>query len=58
MQNAFTTYHSVLIKLYNTHFSRQKVKYAYDTRKPWLSHGLREAIKKELFLKYRKTNSK
>ena len=59
MQNAFTTFHGVLLKLYNTHFPKQKVKYAYNTRKPWLSHGLREAIKKKnkLFLKYRKTNS-
>ena len=59
MQNAFTTFHGVLIKLYNTHFPKQKVKYAYNTRKPWLSHGWREATKKKnkLFLKYRKTNS-
>ena len=47
MQNAFTTFHGVLLKLYNTHFPKQKVKYAYNTRKPWLSHGLREAIKKK-----------
>ena len=27
MQNAFTTFHSVLLNLYNTHFPKQKVKY-------------------------------
>ena len=47
MQNAFTTFHSVLLDLYNTHFPKQKVKYVYDTRKPWLWHGLGEAIKKK-----------
>ena len=58
MKNTFTTFHGVLVKLYNTHFPRQKVKYAYNTRKPWLSHELEEAIKKkyQLFFKYRKTN--
>ena len=47
MQNAFTTFHGVLLKLNNTHFLKQKVKYAYNTRKPWLLHGLREAIKEK-----------
>ena len=57
-QNAFSTFHSVLLKCYNKHFPKQKVKIAYGTRKSWLSQGLRESIriKNKLFLRYKRIN--
>ena len=57
-QNAFSTFHSVLLKCYNKHFPKQQVKIAYRTHKSWLSQGLRESIriKNKLFLRYKRIN--
>ena len=59
MQNAFSLFHSKLIELYCKHFPKQKITYKYNNRKPWLSEGLKEGIKKKnkLYLKYNRIRS-
>ena len=44
MQQAYSLFHS---KLYNTHFPKQKLKLKYNTRKLWLTPGLKDAIKRK-----------
>ena len=58
-QGAFSSFHSIVLKLYNKHFPKRKIKTTYTTRKQWLSQGLKESIKikNKLFRKYRKIDS-
>ena len=56
MQMAFSRFHSVFLNLYNTHIPKRKIKLKYNTRKLWLTQGLKSAIKTKnkmykLFLK-------
>ena len=44
-QGAFSAFHSIVLKLYNKHFSKRKIKTTYTTHKQWLSQGLKESIK-------------
>ena len=55
-QEAFSTFHRVLLKVYNKHFPKQKVNIKYSTRKLWLTQGLKDAIrtKNKLYKKYMK----
>ena len=46
MQNAFSLFHLKLIELRCKHFPKQNITFKYDNRKPWLSEGLKEGIKK------------
>ena len=58
-QAAFSRFHGILLKLYNKHFPQRPVKLRYNSRKPWLTGGLKKAIKtnNKLYLKYRKIDS-
>ena len=53
-QSAFSAFHGKLIKLYDLYIPKQKVQIKYNTRKPWLSDGLKNAIRKKNKL-YRKS---
>ena len=57
MQTAYSLFHSKFLRLYNIHFPKQKLK--YNTRKPWLTQGLKDAIRKKnkLYKKYLKMPS-
>ena len=46
-ENAFNQFHNVLLKIFNRHFPKQKVKLQYHSRKLWLTQGLKDAIKKK-----------
>ena len=58
-QEAFSMFHSMLLKLYNKHFPMQKIKLKYNSRKPWLTQGLKDSIrvKNKLYGDYMKINS-
>ena len=58
-QEAFSMFHSMLLKLYNKHFPMQKIKLKYNSRKPWLTQGLKDSIrvKNKLYRDYMKINS-
>ena len=58
-QEAFSMFHSMLLKLYNKHFPMQKIKLKYNSRKPWLTQGLKDSIrvKNKLNGDYMKINS-
>ena len=53
-QSAFSAFHEKLIKLYDMYIPKQKVQIKYNTRKPWLSDGLKNAIRQKNKL-YRKS---
>ena len=59
MQTAYSLFHSKFLRLYNIHFPKQKLKLKYNTRKPWLTQGLKDAIRKKnkLYKKYLKMPS-
>ena len=59
MQSAFGMFHSKLLELYNKHFPKQRFRYRYNSRKPWLSQGLKDGIKtkNKLYIKYIKITS-
>ena len=44
-QSAFTCFHETICKLCNKHFPKQRIKINYNHGKPWLTEGLRQAIK-------------
>ena len=44
-QTAFALFHNKIINLFNVHLPKRKVRSKYATRKPWLTEGLRKAIK-------------
>ena len=44
-QAAFTSFHDTICRLYNKHFPKQRIKINYSHRKPWLTDGLRQAIR-------------
>ena len=44
-QQASSLLHQKLSNLYDEHFPKRKVKLKYNNKKPWLSEGLRNAIK-------------
>ena len=58
-QESFTWFHSTLLKLFNKHFPKRTVTKKYNTRKPWLSQSLKDAIKKKnkLYVKLIKLNT-
>ena len=53
-QGAFSLFHNKLRKLHDNCFPLQHISKKYNTRKPWLSDSLRDAIKKKNKL-YRKS---
>ena len=59
MQTAYSLFHSKFLRLYNIHFPKQKLKLKYNTRKLWLTRGLKDAIRKKnkLYKKYLKMPS-
>ena len=59
-QAAFSSFYSEYKRCFDTCFPLIKVKLGYRDRKPWLSTGLKESIKKKnkLFRKFLKTKSK
>ena len=59
MQKAYSLFHSNFLRLYNINFPKQKLKLKYNTRKLWLTQGLKDAIKKKnkLYKKYIKMPS-
>ena len=56
-QQAFSLLHQKLSNLYDEHFPKRRVKLKYNNKKPWLSEGLRNAIKhkNKLYIKSIKT---
>ena len=44
-QLSFTAFHKKYLELYNIHFPKIRTKSQYNSRKPWLSLELRDAIK-------------
>ena len=58
-QGAFSLFHSTLVNHYNKHFPMQKIKLKYNCQKPWLTQGLKDAIKvkNKLYKKYQKINA-
>ena len=44
-QSAFTCFHETICKFYDKHFPKRRIKINYSQRKPWLTDGLRQAIK-------------
>ena len=46
-QNAFSQFHTVLRKIFNKHFPKQKIRLQYHSRKLWLTQGLEDAIKRK-----------
>ena len=46
-QPAFSLFHQKLSILYDKHFPKTRVKLKYNNKKPWLSDGLRNAIKQK-----------
>ena len=40
-QAAFGRFHGILLRLYNKHFPKRSVKLRYNSRKPWLTGGLK-----------------
>ena len=53
-QSAFSAFHRKLIKLYDLYIPKQKVQMKYNTRRPWLSDGIKNAIRHKNKL-YRKS---
>ena len=51
MQTAYSLFHSKFCRLYNINFPKQKLKLQYNTRKLWLTQGLKDAIRKKGFTK-------
>ena len=47
-QSAFTSFHDTICRLYDKHFPKQRIKIDYNHRKPWLTDGLRQAIRTRL----------
>ena len=45
LQMAFSRFHPVFLNLYNTHIPKRQIKLKYNTRKLWLTQGLKSAIK-------------
>ena len=43
-QSAFSLFYSRLIKLFDKHFPRKKIKLQYNTHKPWLTPTLKQSI--------------
>ena len=58
-QPAFTWFYSRFTKLFDKHFPKRKIKYRYNTRKPWLTPALKESIrtKNKLYRKFMKIGS-
>ena len=44
-QAAFSRFHSTFLKLYDKHFAKRKITEKYNSRKPWLSEGLKQSIR-------------
>ena len=44
-QQAFSLYHQIFTKHYDTCFPKNEIKTKYNNRKPWLSEGLKQSIK-------------
>ena len=57
-QEAFSLFHNKLRKLHDTCFPVQHISKKYNTRKPWLSDTLRDAIKKKNKLYWKKYENK
>ena len=55
-QQAFTSFSTVLLDLFNKCFPKIKVKKKYNTRKPWLTEALRNCIrqKNKLHIEFKK----
>ena len=47
MQKAHSLFHSNSLRLYNINFPKQKLNLKYNTRKLWLTQGLKDDIKKK-----------
>ena len=45
-QNAYTAFYNEFSEVYNTRFPVKVLKRGYRTRKPWLSYGMKNSIKK------------
>ena len=58
-QSAFSTFYRKYTDIYNKHFPFKTIKKHYNNKKPWLTLGLRNAIKhkNKLYSKYRKIKS-
>ena len=44
-QSALSLFYSKLIKFYDKHIPRKKIKIQYNTRKPWLTPALKQSIR-------------
>ena len=44
MQMAFSRFHSMFLNLYNAHIPKRKIKVKYNTRKLWLTQGLKSSL--------------
>ena len=53
IQLAFSQFHSLLLSLFNKNFPKREVKIQYNSRKPWLSDGLKDSIKHKNKLYYK-----
>ena len=51
--DAFQEFHSKFVAMYSDCFPMQSIKVGYNTRKPWLTHGLKTSIKRKNHLYYR-----
>ena len=57
-QNAYTMFHNIFLEIYNSSFpvKRKSLKPHYNTRKPWLTNGMKCSIKNKnkLYAHYKK----
>ena len=58
VQEAFSTFHQKLCKLYDENFPKRKVKIRYNNHKSWLSDSLKACIKKKNGLYYTSIKSR
>jgi hypothetical protein len=49
-QAAYTIFHDIISKAYDSAFPLTKTKIGYDNRLPWLTHGLKRSIKRKHYL--------
>ena len=58
-QRVFSSFHSLLIKLFHKHFPNRNIRTRYTNRKSWLTQGLKDAIKtkNKLYHKYHQVKS-
>ena len=59
VQDVYTMFYNEFCVIYNTCFPMKVFKHGYQTRKPWLSDGMKKSIKtkNKLYRRYKKTGN-